>query len=100
MFYAASYSQEQVQALLKESVKMKMFNHPNVMSLLGVCLDAGVSPYIVLPFMSGGDLLSHVKRNQSSLVLENDEDEKIVSKYLILKHVWELAISNPQLISF
>ena len=57
---------------------MKMFNHPNVMNLLGVCLDAGPAPYIVLPFMSRGDLLSHIKGRRCSLVVDCDADEGTV----------------------
>ena len=70
--------QEQVEALLKESVKMNLFKHPNVMSLLGVCLDMGPVPYIVLPFMSRGDLLTHIQQKRSSLVLDCDETEEMV----------------------
>ena len=50
---------------------MQQFNHPNVMGLLGVCLDAGPTPYIVLPFLSGGNLLSYVRARASSLVLSD-----------------------------
>ena len=32
---------------------MKKLNHPNVMQLVGICLEADSAPYIVLPFMSG-----------------------------------------------
>ena len=59
---------------------MKLFNHPNVMSLIGVCLDAGPVPYIILPFMSGGDLLSHIKRRRSFLVVDYDGEEESVSE--------------------
>ena len=72
------HCQEQVEALLRESISMKMFKHPNVMSLIGVCLDMGPVPYIVLPFMSGGDLLTHVQQKRSSLVLDCDENEQMV----------------------
>ena len=78
---------------MRESVKMKMFNHSNVMNLLGVCLDAGPAPYIVLPFMSGGDLLSHIKGRRGSLVVECDADEGTVrmvscySAYLINRNL-------------
>ena len=34
---------------MEESVKMKQFNHPNVMSLIGVCTDADPAPYIIMP---------------------------------------------------
>ena len=57
---------------------MKSFEHPNVMSLLGVCLDMGPAPYIILPFMSGGDLLTHIQQKRSSLVLDCDEAEELV----------------------
>ena len=58
---------------------MQQFNHPNVMGLLGVCLDAGPTPYIVLPFLSGGNLLSHVRNRASSLVLS---DKALTTKVL------------------
>ena len=41
---AGDLCQEQFEALLRESVTMKLFNHPNVMSLIGVCLDRGLCP--------------------------------------------------------
>ena len=77
---------EQVEALLRESVNMKLFKHPNVMSLIGVCLDMGPVPYIVLPFMPGGDLLTHIQQKQSSLVLDCCEDSEKVCTHLILIH--------------
>ena len=76
--HAGGNTKEQADALMSEIIKMKEFDHPNVMGLIGVCLDAGPSPYIVLPFMSGGDLLSHVQQNMSALVLEPGEDEQKV----------------------
>ena len=58
---------------------MKNFDHPNVMSLLGVCLDAGPAPYIVLPYMANGNLLSHLKTNRETLVLPNlAEDNEVL----------------------
>ena len=47
------YSQDDVDGLLVESLKMKRLNHSNVMTLEGVCLDAGPAPFIVLPYMAG-----------------------------------------------
>ena len=66
-----SYNAKDVNDLVQESIKMKNFDHPNVMSLLGVCLDAGPAPYIVLPYMANGNLLSHLKTNRETLVLPN-----------------------------
>ena len=45
---------------------MKDFQHRNVMGMLGVCLDAGPVPYLVLPYMPNGDLLSYLKANRSA----------------------------------
>ena len=72
--------------LLRESVKMKEFKHPNVMGLLGVCLDMGTVPCIILPFMSGGDLLTHIQRERPSLVLDCDETEEMVRTHLTLSY--------------
>ena len=30
---------------------MSEFDHPNVLTLTGVCLDGGPAPYIVMPFL-------------------------------------------------
>ena len=84
--YIGDQCQEQVEALLRESVNMKAFKHPNVMGLIGVCLDMGRVPYIVLPFMSGGDLLTHVQQKQLSLVVECSENEEMVCSYFTLHY--------------
>ena len=58
---------EAVQELLSECIKMKSLNHLHVMTLKGVCLDGGPVPYIVLPYMANGSLLSYLKKERSSL---------------------------------
>ena len=57
---------------------MRKFKHPHVMGLIGVCLDAGPAPYIVMPYMANGSLLSYLKKERSSLVLKEDADEDLV----------------------
>ena len=49
------------------------------MRMLGVCLDAGPAPYLVLPFMTNGDLLSYLRKNREELVLSNEADENEVN---------------------
>ena len=39
------------------------------MELKGVCLDGGPVPYLVLPYMANGSLLSYLKKQRSSLVV-------------------------------
>ena len=66
--------------LLRESILLYKFNHPNILPLVGICLDAGpyASLYIVLPFMENGSLLSYVKKNRCSLLTSNETDEEEV----------------------
>ena len=71
---------ELVKDLLRECAKMKEFNHPNILELRGVCLDGGPAPYIIMPFMTNGSLLSHLKDNRASLVLDpssTDQDDLV-----------------------
>ena len=39
---------------MEESEKMRKFNHPNVLNLIGVCSEVGDTPYIVMPYMAKG----------------------------------------------
>ncbi|XP_073454756.1 tyrosine-protein kinase receptor UFO isoform X1 [Aquarana catesbeiana] len=53
----------EMEDFLSEAVCMKEFDHPNVMRLLGVCLqntenEGYPSPVVILPFMKHGDLHS------------------------------------------
>ena len=60
-----------VDDLLKECLKMQEFSHPNVLTLIGVCLDGGPAPYIVMPFMASGCLLAYLRKKRKSLVLDS-----------------------------
>ncbi len=63
--------------LLKECVKMQEFDHPNVLKLLGVCLDGGPAPYIVMPFMSSGSLLSFLRKDREKLIIHSANEEAV-----------------------
>ena len=78
-------SKEHVDNLLKECVKMQAFDHPNILKLIGVCLDGGPAPYIIVPFMSNGSLLSYLKDNRDSLVVDpnnSDHDKSDVVRLM------------------
>ena len=64
--------------LIQESVRMHRFDHHNVLCLIGICLDAGPAPYIVMPFMSNGSLLSYLKKERSALIIFHNDDEDLV----------------------
>ncbi len=62
---------------------MSSLNHPNVLNVIGVCSDGGHTPYVIMPFMINGDLLSYLKKERSNLVVPLDEelDGKTVTEY-------------------
>ena len=67
-----------IQGLISEISKMKDFRHPNVMTLIGVCLDAGPGVSIVMPFMANGSLLEYLKKERDNLYLtEIDEIDEV-----------------------
>uniref|UniRef100_A0A3Q0RLS6 receptor protein-tyrosine kinase n=1 Tax=Amphilophus citrinellus TaxID=61819 RepID=A0A3Q0RLS6_AMPCI len=63
-----SFSQREIEEFLNEAACMKDFNHPNVIKLLGVCLEVGSGnfpkPMVILPFMKHGDLHSFLLRSR------------------------------------
>ena len=60
---------------------MKDLHHPNVMSLIGVCLDAGPGVSIVMPFMANGSLLDYLKRERNNLYIKDDAELDMVYYY-------------------
>ena len=70
------FSANDVHQIIQEVVKMRDFNHPHVMSLIGVCLDNSVG--MVMPFMANGSVLSYLKRERDTLLLNEDADIEIV----------------------
>ena len=70
----------EVDKFVEESLKMSRFNHAHVMGLIGVCLDAGPAPYIVMPYMANGSLLQYLKRERHNLVLVEGTDDDDVRK--------------------
>ena len=65
--------------MIAEINKMDNLRHPNVMPLLGVCLDAGNVISIVMPFMANGSLLSYLKKQRPKLYLKNNAKTTHVS---------------------
>ena len=56
---------------------MKAFVHPNVMGILGICLD-GHAPYVVRPFMANGSLHTYLRKHRIELLISEDEDMDLV----------------------
>ncbi|MGH0153562.1 UNVERIFIED_CONTAM: hypothetical protein FKN15_031739 [Acipenser sinensis] len=64
-----NFSQREIEEFLGEAACMKDFCHPNVIKLLGVCLEVSSrenfpKPMVILPFMKHGDLHSFLLRSR------------------------------------
>ena len=77
------YDHNMVNDMLKECSRMSKFEHPNVLTLRGVCLDGGPAPFIIMPFMANGSLLVYLKRNREGLTVSQDDDEDEVILFLL-----------------
>jgi c-mer proto-oncogene tyrosine kinase/anaplastic lymphoma kinase/receptor tyrosine kinase len=72
------FSEGDVDSIIKESVKMSTFDHRNVLSLTGVCLELGQAPCIIMPFMVNGSLLNYLKKERANLTItENNQDDEM-----------------------
>ena len=70
---------EDVDNMLLEVTKMKELDHPNVMSLIGVCRDAGSGVSIIMPFMANGSLLNYLRKERETLYLTEDAEVDVVN---------------------
>ena len=62
---------------------MLSFQHPNVMSLVGVCLDDEM-PLLIMPFMSNGSVLEYIRHHKQELLLTSeatDEEVHVKTKW-------------------
>ena len=57
---------------------MSLFSHPHVLSVIGICLNSEAIPYIVMPFMANGSLLSYLKMERSNIVVAHKENDDAV----------------------
>ena len=63
---------------IKECITAKHFNHPNVLSLIGVSYIKGEAvPLMILPFMHNGDVKTFLESKRGNL-LEVNEYPKVI----------------------
>ena len=72
-------SHADVQSMLSEISQMKELSHPNVMSLVGVCINTAQGPSIIMPYMANGSLLDYLKKERKNLYLDFDVEADSVS---------------------
>ena len=70
---------DQVEKMLSEIAKMEDLHHPNLMPLIGVCIDVDHGMSIVMPFMANGSLLGYLKRERDHFYLDKRATEDLVS---------------------
>lgn len=72
---------------LKECITAKEFNHPNIMSLIGVSItpEEGI-PLMVLPYMLHGDVKSFVKSKRGNKI-EMDKFPEVHSMQYSCTHI-------------
>ena len=58
---------ENLKSFVNECILMKKLDHPNVLPVLGICLESNHEsqlPFMILPFMYNGDLKSYLKKKR------------------------------------
>ena len=76
--------------LAEEVLKMQAFHHLHVMSLIGVCLDSGAGPAIVMPYMANGSLLDYLRKERDSLLLDENASS---NKVFVIEMLYACSIS-------
>ncbi len=73
---------------------MYKFDHPNVLKLLGVCLDGGPAPYIIMPYMENGSLDTYLKKERENFLLdpETAQPDDVVGTYWLQISMHSLLI--------
>jgi len=66
MLFIAVISLDSMVEMVAETAIMKNFDHPNVLKLLGVCMDSSDDDMLkaILPYMANGDLKNFLKQNR------------------------------------
>jgi len=79
IIYPVMSSINDITELLDESLKMKSFSHPNILNLIGVCVDAGPAPYVIMPYMANGSLLHYLRKERPHLTIAEEAEPELVS---------------------
>ena len=73
------FDEAAINDIMKESLKMKDFDHPNVLNMIGICIDGGPAPFIVMPFMANGSLRAYLKKERPNIIVPENADLCLVS---------------------
>ena len=73
-----SFTQRDIDSFIEECLKMKLFDHINVLSLIGICTDLKKAPCVVMPLMDEGSLLSYLRKERPNLTVCDMTDENTI----------------------
>lgn len=78
--------EDALETILRESVVMSSFNHPRLVSLIGLCLNSQTNPVVILPFMLNGNLRTYIKDRSRVVTMSIPSFcyKKIAFLYLLL----------------
>ncbi|NXK98027.1 MERTK kinase, partial [Formicarius rufipectus] len=92
-----NFSQREIEEFLSEAACMKDFDHPNVIKLLGVCIELSSQqvpkPMVILPFMKYGDLHSFLLRSRLEMA------PQFVPPQTLVKFMVDIALGMEYLSS-
>ncbi|XP_063446305.1 hepatocyte growth factor receptor-like isoform X1 [Mytilus trossulus] len=60
-----------VDSFIEEALRMKDFHNPNVLTLTGICFGMDDMPLVILPFMTHGDLLSYIRKEENNPTIKD-----------------------------
>ena len=75
---------------------MLSFEHKNVMTLIGVCID-GEMPLLIMPFMSNGSVLEFLKHHKNELLCCNASQAMVLSSFF--RSVFQICTITMLLLS-
>ena len=75
------FTQTDTKRLAKEVSTMLSFEHRNVMSLIGVCIDGGMPLLIIMPFMFNGSVLDFVKYHKDKFLCSSHSAAMVNCSY-------------------
>ena len=75
-----------MEKLTNEIDTMLSFDHPNVMSVIGVSVDRDV-PLLIMPFMANGSVLEYVKHHKEELLYTSEATEAQVGQSVMYKQI-------------
>ena len=76
------FYQKEVNSFVEESLKMSRFRHTHIMSLIGVCVDTGSAPFIIMPYMANGSLLKYLRKERDNLIVTEDDEDNVIKMVL------------------